>query len=90
MLKTITLNPALSIKELNKSITLNPNNSEAYAYLAYTQIELGMFNEAEKNLVKAVRLDPISGVTRGGRFNLYLYSRNPDKLLEFMTVNQPM
>jgi adenylate cyclase len=89
VLKTITLNPALSIKELNKSISLNPNNSEAYAYLAYTQIELGMFKEAELNLNKSVQLDPISGLTRGGWFNLYLYSRNPGKLLEFI-MNQPI
>ena len=66
VLKTITLNPKLSIKELNKSITLNPNNSEAYVYLAYTQIELGMFNEAEENLLKALQLDPVSEISRGG------------------------
>jgi len=88
VLKTITLNPALSIKELNKSISLNPNNSEAYVYLAYTQIELGMFNEAEQNLLKAVKLDPVSGLTRGAWFNLYLYSRKPDKLMSFI-MQQP-
>jgi TolB-like protein len=84
VLKTITLNPALSLKELKKSIALNPNNSEAYVYLAYTEIELGMFDEAELNLRKAAQLDPMSGVTRGAWFNLYLYSRKPDSLMSFL------
>ncbi len=74
---------------MNKSIALNPNNSEAYAYLAYTQIELGMFKEAELNANKSVQLDPVSGLTRGVWFNLYLYSRKPNKLLDFIK-DQPV
>ena len=81
VLKTITLNPALSIKELNKSITLNPNNAEAYTFLAFALMELGRFNEAEKNLVKAKQLDPLSGIMRGGWISYYRYSRNAEKLL---------
>ena len=47
ILKTITLNPRLSIKELRKSISLNPNNAEAYVFLAFALMELGEFPEAE-------------------------------------------
>ncbi len=84
VLKTITLNPALSIKELNKSITLNPNNAEAYGFLAFAQIELGQFTEAEINLIKAQQLDPLSGIIRGGWMTYYRYSRNPEKLMAFL------
>jgi len=76
VLKTITLNPELSIKELNKSILLNPNNAEGYVYLSFALSEMGRFPEAEKNLLKAKQLDPISGIMRGAWFNYYIYSRN--------------
>ena len=52
VLKISTLSPALAIKELNKSIALNPNNAEGYVYLAFAQLEMGNFKEAEKNLAK--------------------------------------
>lgn len=84
ILKTITLNPALSIKELNKSIILNPNNAEAYVFLAFAMMELGRFDEAEINLVKAKQLDPLSGIMRAGWISYYRYSRNAEKFLEFM------
>lgn len=80
VLKIITLNPAISIRELNKSVKLNPNNAEAYVYLAYAQMELGEFAEAEKNLQKAKLLDPLSGIMRGAWISFYRYTRNPDKL----------
>ena len=84
ILKTITLNPALSIKELNKSITLNPNNAEAYVFLAFAEMEQGQFTEAEMNLVKAKQLDPLSPIMRGAWINYYRYSRNPEKLLQYL------
>jgi len=78
IVKTITLNPNLSIKELNKSIKLNPNNAEAYVYLSFALMELGKFQEAEKNLLKAKQLDPLSRVLRIGWSNYYYYSRNAE------------
>lgn len=84
ILKTITLNPSLSIKELNKSIKLNPNNAEAYVFLAFALMELGRFNEAEVKLVKAKQLDPLSAIMKGGWVSYYRYSRKPEKLLEFI------
>ena len=84
ILKTITLNPDLSIKELNKSISLNPNNAEAYVYLAFALIELGRFPEAEKNLLKAKQLDPVSMFMKAAWTRYYLYSRNADKLGEYL------
>ena len=84
ILKTITLNPALSIKELNRSITLNPNNAEAYVFLAFAQMEQAHFMEAEKNLLRAKQLDPLSPIMRGGWVNYYRYSRNPEKLLQYL------
>src|SRR5687768_14251167 len=83
ILKTITLNPSLSIKELNKSIKLNSNNAEAYVFLAFALMELGRFNEAEVNLVKAKQLDPLSAIMKAGWISYYRYSRNAEKLLEY-------
>jgi TolB-like protein/class 3 adenylate cyclase len=80
VLKTITLNPGLSIKELNKSITLNPNNADAYVFLAFALMELGQFDKVESNLVKAEQLAPLSAMTKFARVRLYTYSRNPEKL----------
>jgi adenylate cyclase len=80
VIKTITLNPALSIKEQNKSISLNPNNAEAYVYLAFAQMELGKFEEAEANLLKAKQLDPLSGIMWAAWITYYRYSRNAEKL----------
>ena len=43
VLKISTLSPALAIRELNKSIELNPNNAEGYVYLAFAQMEMKQF-----------------------------------------------
>ena len=83
VLKISTLSPALAISELNKSIELNPNNAEAYVYLAFAQMELGNFTEAEKNLQKAKQLDPLSGIMHSGWLNYYRYSRNADKYFQY-------
>lgn len=66
VLKISTLSPALAIKELNKSIELNPNNAEGYVYLAFAQMEMGNFTDAEKNLVKGKQLDPLSTIMHSG------------------------
>jgi TolB-like protein len=84
ILKTITLNPNLSITELNKSITLNPNNAEAYTYLAFALSELGRFPEAEKNLIKAKQLDPLSMFMKTAWALYYYYSRNSEKLSTYL------
>ncbi|HKC37267.1 MAG TPA: FlgO family outer membrane protein [Chitinophagaceae bacterium] len=89
ILKTITLNPNLSIKELNKSINLNPNNADAYVYMAYALMELGRFPEAEKNLLKAKQLDPLSRLMNFAWSRYYLYSRNGEKLGEFLREFNP-
>jgi len=81
VLKISTLSPALAIKELNKSIALNPNNAEGYVYLAFAQMEMGNFAVAEKNLQKAKLLDPLSSIMNTGWLNYYRYSRNPEKYL---------
>ena len=75
VLKISTLSPALAIKELNKSIELNPNNAEGYVYLAFAQMEMGNFTEAEKNLQKAKHLDPLSPIMNSGWLNYYRYSQ---------------
>jgi adenylate cyclase len=84
VLKTITLNPNLSIKELNKSIRLNPNNAEAYVYMAYALMELGRFSEAEKNLLKAKQLDPLSMLMKFAWLLYYYYSRNAEKYIQYL------
>lgn len=89
VLKISTLSPTIAIKELNKSIELNPNNAEGYVYLAFAQMELGNFTEAEKNLHKAKQLDPLSGIMSSGWLNYYRYSRNPDKYITYRDELRP-
>ena len=89
VLKISTLSPALAIKELNKSIALNPNNAEGYVYLAFAQMEMGNFTVAEKNLVKAKQLDPLSSIMHSGWLTYYRYSRNPEKYLAYRNEIRP-
>ena len=89
VLKISTLSPALAIKELNKSIALNPNNGEGYVYLAFAQMEMGKFAEAEKNLQKAKLLDPLSSIMNSGWLTYYRYSRNPGKFLSYRNQMRP-
>ncbi len=89
VLKISTLSPALAIKELNKSIALNPNNAEAYVYLAFAQMEMGNFAEAKKNLQKAKILDPLSSIMNSGWLNYYRYSRDPDKYISYRNEIRP-
>ena len=89
VLKISTLSPALAIKELNRSIELNPNNAEGYVYLAFAQMEMGNFKEAEKNLVKGKQLDPLSTIMHGGWLTYYRYSRNPEKYFAYRNSLTP-
>ena len=89
VLKISTLSPALAIKELNKSIALNPNNAEAHVYLAFAQMEMGNFTEAKKNLQKSKVLDPLSQIMNSGWLNYYRYSRDPEKFLSYRNEIRP-
>ena len=89
VLKISTLSPALAIKELNRSIELNPNNAEGYVYLAFAQMEMGNFTDAEKNLVKGKQLDPLSTIMHSGWLTYYRYSRNPEKYLAYRNSVRP-
>jgi TolB-like protein/class 3 adenylate cyclase len=89
VLKISTLSPTLAIKELNRSIELNPNNAEGYVYLAFAQMEMRNFGEAEKNLQKAKLLDPLSSLMNSAWRNYYRYSRNPEKYLSHRNERRP-
>ena len=89
VLKISTLSPGIAIKELNKSIELNPNNAEGYVYLAFAQMELGNFTEAEKNLQKAKQLDPLSSIMNTGWLNYYRYTRDPDNYISYRNSLRP-
>ena len=89
VLKISTLSPTIAIKELNKSIELNPNNAEGYVYLAFAQMELGNFTEAEKNLRKAKQLDPLSSIMNTGWLNYYRYTRDPDNYISYRNSLRP-
>ena len=89
VLKISTLSPTIAIKELNKSIELNPNNAEGYVYLAFALMELGSFPEAEKNLRKAKQLDPLSTIMNTGWLNYYRYTRDPEKYLSYRNEIRP-
>src|SRR5688572_4686200 len=90
VLKISTLSPTIAIKELNKSIELNPNNAEAHVYLAFAQMEMGSFAEAKKNLQKAKLLDPLSSIMNSGWLNYYRYSRDPDKYISYRNEIRPV
>lgn len=89
VLKISTLSPTIAIKELNRSIELNPNNAEGYVYLAFAQMELGNFIEAEKNLRKAKQLDPLSSIMNTGWLNYYRYTRDPDNYISYRNSLRP-
>jgi TolB-like protein/tetratricopeptide (TPR) repeat protein len=89
VLKTVTLNPALSTKELKKSISINPSNAEAYVFLAYALMELGEFQSSESNLVKAEQLAPQSAFVKFAWIRFYTYSRNPEKLFAITNNDVP-
>jgi len=82
VLKTITLNPNYSIRELDKSVKLNPNNADAYVYLAFALSELGRFPEAAANLRKAKQLDPLSQFPNTAWTLYYYYARDAKRLNE--------
>jgi TolB-like protein/class 3 adenylate cyclase len=87
ILKTVTLNPSLSIPELERAIKLNPNNAEAYIFLAYALIEMEKFREAEQNLLTAKQLDPLAPHTKAAWFLYYVYSGNAEKVALFNLEN---
>lgn len=89
VLKISTLSPSLAIKELTRSIELNPNNAEGHVYLAFAQMEMGNFPEAEKNLLKAKLLDPLSSIMHTAWLTFYRYSRNPEKYLVYRREIRP-
>jgi len=89
VLKISTLSPELAIKELIRSIELNPNNAEGYVYLAFAQTEMHNFAEAEKSLQKAKLLDPLSSLMNSAWRNYYRYSRNPEKYLSHRNEIRP-
>jgi adenylate cyclase len=89
VLKISTLSPSLAIKELNRSIELNPNNAEGHVYLAFAQMEMANFGEAEKNLQKAKLLDPLSSIMHSAWLTYYRYSRKPDQYLSYRNSIRP-
>jgi adenylate cyclase len=89
ILKRITLNPRLSIKELEKSVQLNPNNAEAYVYMGFALLESGRFAEAEETLVKARQLDPKSSLMKVAWAKFYISSRNTARVDEYLNQLYP-
>ena len=69
ILKAVTLNPMSGVDELRRAISLNPNNAEAYSFLAFAFSEAGFFKEAETTLVKARELDPSVSVLLKGAWS---------------------
>lgn len=84
ILKAVTLNPLFAIKELEKSISLNPNNAEAYVYIAFALLESGRFTEAEERLTRARQLDPKSVLMNIAWAKFYISSRNNSKLTSYL------
>ena len=83
VLKSLTLDPRSSLDELRKSISINPNNSQAHCLLAFACSEAGLFKEAEASLIKARELDPLSELMRLAWVVYYRDSRNLEGLKNF-------
>ena len=79
IIKSVTLNPFTPLHYLQRAVQLNPNNADAFTFLAWTYMETGDFDKVEGSLMKSSRLNPKS--TNSSNFMwFYFFTRNKTKL----------
>jgi tetratricopeptide (TPR) repeat protein len=75
--------PALT-KELETSVSLDPNFADSYALLAFAQSTSGDHEKALATLQKAIAIDPRNENFRFNMANIYLLNRQPDKAMAIL------
>jgi tetratricopeptide (TPR) repeat protein len=75
--------PALT-KELETSISLDPNFADSYAMLAFAQSTSGDHAKALESMRKAIAIDPRNENYRFNLANIYLAKSEPDKALAIL------
>lgn len=75
--------PAL-IKELETSISLDPNFADSYALLAFAQSTSGDHEKALDTMRKAITIDPRNENYRFNMANIYLSNRQPEKAMAIL------
>jgi TolB-like protein/DNA-binding winged helix-turn-helix (wHTH) protein/thioredoxin-like negative regulator of GroEL len=66
----------------NQALLKNPNHRTAHLWLANNFTVQGKFEEAEREILRAQELDPLSSGVRLHLSELYYYWRKPDKAIE--------
>jgi len=75
--------PAL-IKELETSISLDPNFADSYALLGFAQSTSGDHEKALDSMRKAITIDPRNENYRFNMANIYLSNRQPEKAMALL------
>jgi tetratricopeptide (TPR) repeat protein len=75
-------------KEVETSISLDPNFADSYALLAFAQSTSGNPAKAVESMIKAITIDPRNEGYRFNLANLYLANREPDKAVEVLEALQ--
>lgn len=75
--------PALT-KELETSISLDPNFADSYAMLAFAQNTSGDAPKALETMRKAIAIDPRNESYRFNIANIYMANRQPDKAIAIL------
>jgi tetratricopeptide (TPR) repeat protein len=69
-------------REVKRAIELKPNDSEAHWVYALHLSELGLHDEAIREIKLAEQLDPLSTLLKGAVGDMYFYSRQYDRAIE--------
>ncbi len=80
-----------SVKYLQKSIDMDPNNvkvyeciSTSYGQMFYTTKDIKYLNLGIENLKKAIKIEPRNGRALGGLANMYAYFMQKDSLIKYI------
>jgi len=71
-------------REFKKSITINPNNSDAYAWYSLYLSATEQHNEALAHIKQALEIDPLSSLAFRNYFYVLLYADQPEKALQLV------
>ncbi|MFX0198907.1 MAG: FlgO family outer membrane protein [Candidatus Hodarchaeota archaeon] len=69
-------------QEFRRAIELNPNYMEAHHEYSLLLSRVGRFEEAQFEMRLMQELDPLSYVARGGVIEVYLWSRQYDRIID--------
>jgi serine/threonine protein kinase len=75
-------------QEFRRAIELNPNSMEAHHEYSLLLSRVGRFEEAQFEMRLTQELDPLSYVARGGVIEVYLWSRQYDRIIEEFPIEE--